>query len=242
MATYPASPQAPAPQSAPSAAGAFNQQRQRLTQRFQAQGQEQDDAIKRKMAQLGNLNSGAAMKLQQQGQDQLTQQREEAIGNLDAQQAQQQIQLDESQRGRDFQRGMFDQTFGLQRDQFDVDKQTKLGQLDLAKKEMDMKKLEQEYNQLLSMRESGYGVDLTQALPNWVRDSTGRIINPRGYGLGYEEQRGVYSPNYQSIGDEYAQAEAIRRRIEDEQRRQAGAPTRQELADPNSKGWWNGNV
>lgn len=215
MAAIPSAPQAAA---APSAAGAYQQQRQRLSQRFNQQGQEQDDAMKRKMAQLGNLNSGAAMKIQQQGQDQLTQQREEAIGNLDAQQAQQQVQLDEAQRMRDFQGSQFDRNLALQRDAFDVDKVTKLGGLDVAKHEMDLKRMEQEFNLAVAGIGHGYGLDLTQYLPTTARDSAGRLVNPRGYGLGYEEFRGIYRPGGASADDE-----AVQRRLrEEEHKRQTG--------------------
>ena len=219
MPTYPSSPSGPqAP--APSAAGAFTQQRQRLTQRFNQQGQEQDEAMKRKMAQLGNLNSGAAMKIQQQGQDQITQQREEAIGNLDSQQAQQQTQLDEAQRMRDFQGGQFDRNLELQRDAFNVDRETKLGGLDVARKEMDLKRMEQEFNLAVAGIGHGYGLDLTQYLPTTARDSAGRLVNPNGRGLGYEEYRGIYSPGG---GGASPAEEAIQRRLrEEELRRQQG--------------------
>ena len=216
MAAIPSAPQA----AAPSAAGAFQQQRQRLTQRFTQQGQEQDDAMKRKLAQMGNLNSGAAVKLQQQGQDQIVQQREEAIGNLDSQQAQQQMQLDEAQRMRDFQGGQFDRNLALQRDAFDVDKVTKLGGLDIAKNEMELKRMEQEFNQAVAGIGHGYGLDLTQYLPTNARDSAGRLVNPNGKGLGYEEQRGIYTPG--GMTPENTSDEAVKRRMQQEAMRRAG--------------------
>lgn len=163
MATLPGAPQMAQQPSA------YDPIRKRIEQRFTAQAQQGQDAIQRKLASLGNLNSGAAMKIRQQADSDMAQQREEAMGQVDSQEAQQNIQLQEAQRGRDFQGleaqknrdfqgGQFDKTFGL-------DQTTKLGQLDLARQEMLMKQSEQDFNTITSAREQGYGYDLSKALP-----------------------------------------------------------------------------
>lgn len=159
----------------------FDAMRRRLEQRFTGQAQQGQDAIQRKLASLGNLNSGAAIKLQQQNQEQVGQQREDALAGIEAQEAQQNFQVAEAQKGRefqgmeaqkgrDFQGGQFDKSFGL-------DERTKLGQLDLAQQEMLMKQSEQDFNTITSAREQGYGYDLSQALPEHLK----RRLYPQGY-------------------------------------------------------------
>lgn len=62
-------------------------QRKQVSQRLQAQGQQQSSALNRRFAQLGGGPSGAAIKAQQNLESELGQQREEALGNIAAQEA-----------------------------------------------------------------------------------------------------------------------------------------------------------
>lgn len=81
----------------------YEMQRKQVSQRLQAQGQEQQGALNRRFAQLGGGPSGAAIKAQQNLQSQLGQQREEALGNIASQEALAQKQEEQ-----------FNKQFGLQ--------------------------------------------------------------------------------------------------------------------------------
>jgi hypothetical protein len=87
-------PKAPLPE--------FEKIRAQTQQRFAAQGQQQGDALQRRMASIGNLKSGAAFKQQQNLQNDLGQQREQALGQVDVQEAGEAQRRQEVQDTRDF--------------------------------------------------------------------------------------------------------------------------------------------
>jgi len=80
----------------------YDKIRQQTQQRFQSQGQEQSDALQRRMASLGNLKSGAAIKQQQIMQNDLGKQQESALGQIDVQEAGELQRRQEIQDARDF--------------------------------------------------------------------------------------------------------------------------------------------
>jgi hypothetical protein len=99
----------------PAAPNTYELARQRATEQANTQAQSQNDAIRRRFASLGNLNSGAAIKQQQIAQDQANQQRERAISEINAQEADMQGQ-------RDFQREMQSTQHQFQAGQSDKDR------------------------------------------------------------------------------------------------------------------------
>ena len=222
----PPKPAQPVAQPPPAAApNQFDAMRRRAAganqvQMQKAQGQ-QNESMQRKFAAGGLMNSGAAIKAQQVADQELTgqfnQQFQDQQGGIDEAEAQQSFAASEAQRGRDFQGleaqkgrdfqgGQFDKSFAL-------DSEMKRAQMGLAQDEMGLKRQDQEFNMAGVMRDRGYGVDLTQAAPGSFRDSSGRLINPNGQGLAYEEQQGVYSQT----------PEAIERRLQEERVKQAQA-------------------
>lgn len=201
MATLPM-PGAPKP--AMAQPSAYDPIRKRLEQRFTAQAQQGQDAIQRKLASLGNLNSGAAMKIRQQVDNDVAQQREEAIGQVDSQEAQmlgqQNFQSSEAQKMRDFQGGQFDKTFGL-------DQTTKLGQLDLARQEMLMKGNEQDFNMSTELKNQGYGIDLNKILPDHMAY---KLYGMSGAEFAAKEQARLRGEKYEAEQRQGSNAEALK--------------------------------
>ncbi len=138
----------------------FDLARQRASQRSQADLQQNQDALQRRFAAMGALNSGAAIKQQQLAQERAQQQREEAMSGIDATEA----DRHENQINRDFQAGEAEKQRGFQREQsgldrgfqdkvFQFDKESKLKQLDLAFKQFDMDKSNNEFNRKMALME-----------------------------------------------------------------------------------------
>jgi hypothetical protein len=142
----------------------FAIQKEQVNQRFNAQGQQQDDALKRRFAAMGGLNSGAYIKNQQlQGQE-VAQQREGAIANVDAQEAQFGLQAQESQKQRDFQREEGDKGRAFQQQAFDFEKGAKLRQLDMADREFSEDQKSTEFNKMVAALQAGAPFDLRDYL------------------------------------------------------------------------------
>jgi hypothetical protein len=104
----------------------YDTYRQRLQQQGNAQKQEASDAVNRRFAAMGNLNSGAALKQNQLAQQQVQGQVDTQADQLNMAEAQQQFQEGEAQKQRDygtserlgsekFQQGMFDTNLEFQK-------------------------------------------------------------------------------------------------------------------------------
>lgn len=180
------------------------------------------EALQRKFAAGGLANSGAAIGMQQKAvesvNDRYNQQLSADQGSIDQMEFQageaekgRQFQSGEAGLGRQFQQGMFDKTHAL-------DSATKFGQLDLAKREMDLKDLEQQFNAITSAQQQGYGVSLLPYLPGNALDSgTGQRLNESGpqYMTGGSQAPAGSAPAPSSG----ATMEALQRRIAEENAR-----------------------
>lgn len=93
---------------APNREDLYAQMRNRARQQGVQQKQEQGDALKRRFAAIGNLNSGAYIKASQQQEEAANEQINQATQAVDFQKAQEDTQLAEAQKGRDLQRELFD--------------------------------------------------------------------------------------------------------------------------------------
>lgn len=122
----------------------FDPIRRRLQSQFQQQRQTAGDALQRRFASQGMLNSGAYAKTAQQQDVELAGKEAEATQMVDfqeAQEARRRQEIEEARKyqtgereasqgfargeregGQQFQKGMFDQTFGLQKEQFSFEK------------------------------------------------------------------------------------------------------------------------
>jgi hypothetical protein len=80
----------------------YDKLKQQTAQRFNAQAQQQGNALKRKLASIGNLNSGAAIKQQEKINTDVGQQQEAALSNIDTQQAQELQRRKEIEDARNF--------------------------------------------------------------------------------------------------------------------------------------------
>jgi hypothetical protein len=88
--------------------------RQRVGQEATAQGQQASSALERRQAQLGNLQSGAAIKQQQQVGEQVAMQKQKAVEGVDLAQAGEEAQQAQIKQGQEFATGerLAAQTFG----------------------------------------------------------------------------------------------------------------------------------
>lgn len=205
MKPKPQPPVARAPVQAPTAQ--FQTARNAMNQRFNTQAQQTGDAIQRRFAAMGSGNSGAAIKAAQLAQEQVAGQREQAAGQLDLQEAQQNTQLAEAQRGRDFQSGEAqlgrefqsgeaqkgrDFELPFKREGMDLQRMSTMGQLDLARQEMGMKKDEQDLNTLTALKQQGFNQNLLAALPEDLLLRLG--IKPEDLGIMLEREgtQGAY--------------------------------------------------
>lgn len=155
----------------------FQAQREKAVQRADATAQASSDALKRRFASMGNMNSGAAVKSEQLARDQANQQKEEAIAGVNAAESQdiaqkqemqanrdfqsneakmgRDFQSTEAQKARTFQKGESDMDRAFQDKVFQFDSNSKLRQLDLADKQFALGKDESEFNKRVARRTLG---------------------------------------------------------------------------------------
>lgn len=100
----------------------FDLQRQRITQQANAANQANQDALQRRFAAMGALNTGAALKAQQQAQIQGQQQTQDQLAGVDQAQAQQAYQEAQAQKARDFEAGQALAGRQFQGSQADIDR------------------------------------------------------------------------------------------------------------------------
>lgn len=153
-------PAAPQPARAPTGPiKEYDMMRQRAAQRADASAQQGREALQRRFAAMGGLNSGSAIKAQQLGSEAAARQKEDAIGGIDMAEQQERSRRDEVLAGRDFQaseaqkqrdfageesaraRNMQRETFNADmafKDQvFRFDRDSKLRQLDQADRQFN---------------------------------------------------------------------------------------------------------
>lgn len=146
----------------------YDTQRQKLKQRNLQDVQARGQALERRFAALGGLNSGAAIKSLQQNEESGAQDLEQGMADIAAAQAQSNLQAQnikeerefqssEAQKARDAQQAQFEKSYGLSQKQFDLqsqiaqwDQESKGKALDLAYKQFEEDKKNSLYNKVLS--------------------------------------------------------------------------------------------
>lgn len=131
-------------------ANPFAVQREQAATRIKANAQGGQEALKRRFAAAGNLNSGAAVKAQQMAENEANRQIEDANKSIDVNEAQQNYQQGEAQKQRDFQAGQANIDRGFQEKVFNFDSKSKLRQLDLADKDFELRKDESKFNKMVA--------------------------------------------------------------------------------------------
>lgn len=146
--------------------------RSNLSNQFNAQRGSAMDALDRRFAALGNLNSGARLKSQEKLESSLAQARNEALNQIGFQEAQARRGLQEAEAGRAFasgesraqmgfgasqsaidranQIGMFNTQLEQQNRQFQFDAKSKLRQLDLALYQAQVDNVNTQFNKELA--------------------------------------------------------------------------------------------
>lgn len=139
----------------------FDTQRSRISQQAGADEQAQQEALQRRFAAIGNLNSGAAIKGAQLVSDQAVKNKADALSQVDMQEsarkqqlADRNAQLEEAVKGRNLTRESANAAMDFQNRTFNFDANSKLAaleqgqsQLELAKKESDINAAQNEYTQ-----------------------------------------------------------------------------------------------
>jgi len=130
----------------------FEAARRRMTEQFSSEKQGGNDAIQRRFASMGALNSGAAIKQQQVFQDKLREQQANALGDLGAQEAGQLANMNDE---RKFQIDVMNRDNAFKQKVFSFERASKLKELDLAKKQFQMDWESTEFNKRLADLEAG---------------------------------------------------------------------------------------
>lgn len=150
-----------APQAIPDKLPEFDTQRDRVKQQAGADEQANQEALQRRFAAMGALNTGAAIKQASLVTDQADKNKADALGQVDIQEAarKQQLQdkntaLEEAVKGRNLTRESANAQMDFQNRTFNFDANSKLAaleqaqsQIELAKKESDINATQNEYTQ-----------------------------------------------------------------------------------------------
>lgn len=128
----------------------FEAIRRRAIAQARTQGQENENALMRRLSAAGALNSGAGIKLLQQQKERDQEAVRGSTENIDFQEAQQRMARDEAIAGRNFQRELKNSDDAFRTSVFKFDAASKLGQLDLQLQQFAMAKGEQAFNKRIA--------------------------------------------------------------------------------------------
>lgn len=136
---------------------AYDEMRRRAQQNTVQQQQVQGDALKRRFAAIGNLNSGAFIKAQNQVQQAAAEQGNQAMRDIDAQQSQEDVQREQAE-----------QQLGIQREGLDIQRgglDVQRGNLDLTRADLEESKKANAINALIGLGNAdldGLGTDASR--------------------------------------------------------------------------------
>lgn len=206
-------PPVTAPQSLPQ----YDLLRKKASQQAEADQQNSSDALQRRYAAMGALNSGSYLKQQQITDDDALKRRDAAVEGVNAQeqselQRRQDVtdqnkfasgeaekgrtfQSGEAEKQRGFQKGLSDQDFDLKNRAFDVEKTTKLGSLDLAKREFDRDSAITKFNQAIAVGQSGTPAEI-QAILQQIESGQYGDLGELSPGFGKQTQAQASAPQF----------------------------------------------
>lgn len=144
----------------------FDPIRSRITQRTRAQEQQGVEALKRRFASMGALNTGAAVKQEQILKQQLGQQADQALGDVNVAESQERQRRNELAQqqffsreqaaiGRNLNRELANADAQFKQKVFSFDAESKIGQVDLAYKNLQLEEQAQKFNTMLSALQAG---------------------------------------------------------------------------------------
>lgn len=148
----------------------FDAMRARAQKRIQSQGlaqqQTQQDAMQRRLAAAGALNSGGGIKAldtaRTQSDQRIQEATQDAVEGIDAQEAQQRAQMDEAVKGRNFQRDQFNEEQRFRDKVFRADTfakfqelENQLENIDLSQIQMKLQREESAFNQRMARYQAG---------------------------------------------------------------------------------------
>lgn len=151
----------------------FDAMRSRVQSRAQAEGQTQQDTMKRRLAAAGVLNAGAGIKALQNVQESSARATEDAVSGVDAQEAQQRTQLEESVKGRNFQRETFNEEARFKDKMFRADTFAKFQGLEMQLDTLDLSQLQFKLQQDES--------DFNRRLATWEAQNKGGLLGGGGF-------------------------------------------------------------
>lgn len=137
----------------------FGLMRQQVSDRFASAGGEQKDALNRRLAALGNLNSGAAIKQEQNILGGIEKQKSEAMGGIDVSEAAANAQNEQAAMQRQLQNTQFERSLGEQKRQNSFSE-------GLALDEANLNRFNTMYNTALSAATSEAGPQINAMFEN----------------------------------------------------------------------------
>jgi len=146
----------------------FQSQREILKNQANAQRMTTQNALNRRFAAMGALNSGEAAKMLTQANQGITDAENAAAGQLAFQEAQQIGQQQEADAQRAFQQGVIDVDNEFKDRAQTLDERTKLDSLDLARKQFQQESLTQAFNAALAHAEASDQATFAKQLQNYL--------------------------------------------------------------------------
>jgi hypothetical protein len=130
----------------------FEAARNRVTSQFAGEKTSGNDAIERRFASLGALNSGAAIKQTDNFQNKLREQESQALGDLNAQEAGQLATMNDE---RKFQVDAANRDMAFKNKVFSFERGSKMYELDLAERQFQEDRRSTDFNKRLAEMEAG---------------------------------------------------------------------------------------
>jgi hypothetical protein len=155
-------------QGMPQALPEFDSARNRTANQFQAKRTDTQNALQRRFAAMGNLNSGEATKQLALADQANADQSNQAQQDINSQEQQQLAAAREAEAQRAFQQGALDTDNEFKNREFDFNKQIQSGQADLAKKQFERESLDDAFNAAQAHIESSDPEKFESALQNYL--------------------------------------------------------------------------
>jgi hypothetical protein len=155
-------------QGLPQALPEFNSARNRTENQFQAKRVDTQNALQRRFAAMGNLNSGEATKQLALADQSNADQSNQAQQDINSQEQQQLAAAREAEAQRAFQQNALDTDSQFKNREFEFNKQMQTGQADLAKKQFERESLDDAFNAAMAHAESSDKDVFEQQLQNYL--------------------------------------------------------------------------
>lgn len=131
----------------------FGQMRERVGAQFNADAQKNQDALTRRFASMGSTGSGAAIKMQQQAQQEADKMKSDAMRDIDMQEESAQADMANAQAQMDQQVNLAQADMNFRQKAFNFERGSKLHELNLAERQMKIDANTTEFNKRVAMEQ-----------------------------------------------------------------------------------------